>query len=61
MNLPCTAARSEQGRALFARRSEPLLVSTGVRSSQFDGRLGGVADILLVSSEQAFANSSGVR
>ena len=57
----CTAAHSGQGRASFARRSEPLPASTDVRSTQLDGRLGGVAAILLVSSEQAFANSAGVR
>jgi hypothetical protein len=59
--LLCTAAHSGQGRALFARRSEPFPASTGVRSTHIDGRLGGVAAILLVSSEQAFANSVGVR
>jgi hypothetical protein len=38
-----------------------LPASTGVRSIHIDGRLGEVAAILLVSSEQAFANSAGVR
>ena len=57
----CTAAHSRQGRAGFARRSEPLPASTDVRPTQLDGRLGGVAAILLVSSEQVLANSAGVR
>jgi len=41
--------------------SEPFSASTAVRSSKCDGRSGGMAAILLVSSEQILANSSGVR
>jgi len=41
--------------------ANPCPLRTGVRPTQLDGRLGGVAAILLVSSEQAFANSNGVR
>ena len=57
----CTAAHSGQGRAAVARLSEPLPANTAVRPHQLDGRLGGVAAILLVSSEQVLANSAGVR
>jgi hypothetical protein len=46
----CTAARSRQGRTRQgAAISEPLPASTGVRSTQTDGRSVGVAPILLVS------------
>src|SRR6185437_6921865 len=59
----CTATRSRQGRARQgAAISEPLPASTAVRSTEADGRSGGLASaILLVSSEQVLAYSSGVR
>jgi len=57
----CAAARSGQGRVREdAAISIPLSASTAVRSTNADGRPGGMAAILLVSSEQVFAYSSGV-
>src|ERR1041385_1668574 len=60
---PLLHGGAELARARPAGRgaSEPLPVSTAVRSTSSDGRFGGVAAIPLVSSEQTFANSSGVR
>ncbi len=60
-NPPLAQPRGDCKGATQSRRSEPLRSSTAVRCAHIDGRSGGMASILLVSSEQVFANSAGVR